>query len=118
MATTYDITCTLANVTADKDNPATIDDDASAKLTFDAASSYPFNAYIVTVDGAKSVIEVASDKKSVDVTLSEATKDVTVNVTAYINESVNDKYVVVDGQLYIIFNGRKQVKWNKRWLRK
>ena len=118
MATTYNITCTLKNCTADKDNPATVDSDSTAELTFDASAGYPFNAYVVNVDGAKSAVVVASNKKSVTVTLSEATKDVTVSVTAQIDDTNNDKYVVVDGELYIIYNARKAVRWNKRWLKR
>ena len=114
---TYNITCTLTNVTAKNDNPTTIDDDASAVLVFNANSGYPFNSYAVTVDGAKAASVVASNKRSVTVTLSEATKDVAISVTASIDDTINDKYVVVDGELYIIYNGRKAVRWNKRWLR-
>ena len=117
MATTYNITCTLINCTADKDNPTTVDSDSTAELVFEAASGFPFNTYTVTVDGAKATSVVASDKRSVTVTLSEATKAVAVTVEAEIDQSVNTKYVVVDGELYVVFNGRKFVKWNKRWLK-
>lgn len=117
MATTYNITCTLANVTADKDNPTTVDSDATAELVFDASPAFPFNAYKVTVTGATAASVVGDDKRSVTVTLSEATKDVALSVTAWIDDNVNDKYVVVNGELYIIYNGRKAVRWNKRWLR-
>lgn len=114
---TFDITTKLNQVTADNSNPTTITSSGTADLVFTAKSGFPFNDYAIKVTGASFTKVVAANKKSVTVKLSNATDDVTVEVAAIINQSVNVKYVVIDDVLYIDFNNRKLARWNKRWLR-
>ena len=115
---THNIATVLKNCTADAENPTTIDDDATAELEFTALAGFPFNAFSVSADGATAAPELSDDGKSVVVTLSAATKKVTLTVEAIIDDNdVNDSYVVKDGVLYRIFNGRTICKWDPHWCR-
>jgi len=115
---TYDITTKLVNCTADAENPTTIDDDATAELEFAALAGFPFNSFVVSAKNATATPVVSDDKKSVTVTLSEATGKVTLDVEAKITDNdINDSYFVKDGVLYRMFNGRTICKWDSRWCR-
>ncbi len=115
---TYNIKTTLVNCTADAENPTTIESDGTAELEFTALSGFPFNSFEVTADKATAALVLSDDKKTATVTLSEATAKVTLTVKAEIEDSdINDSYVVKDGVLYRIFNGRTICKWDSRWCR-
>ena len=115
---TYNITPTLVNCTADKDNVTTIDTDATATLKFYANEGFPFNDYNVIVSGAEDTPTIATDKSYVSVALSNADAAVSIKVEAVIaSQNVNDSYVVADGVIYRIFNNRKMCRWNNRWVR-
>ena len=115
---TYNITTVLNNCTADAENPTTIESDGTAELEFTALSGFPFNSFKATADNAKTELVLSTDKKTATVTLSEATDDVALTVEAEIEDNdINDSYVVKNGVLYRIFNGRTVCKWNSRWCR-
>lgn len=115
---TYNIIATLVNCTADAENPTTIESDGTAELEFTALSGFPFNSFKATAENATAALVLSDDKKTATITLSEASDDVLLTVEAEIEDNdINDSYVVKDGVLYRVFNGRTICKWNPRWCR-
>lgn len=114
----FEIAVQLKNCTADTGNPVKIEEGGEAVLEFTANIDYPYNTFLIGAKGASYEIDLADDKKSLTVTLSNPTKDVDVTIEAVISSTLNERYVVENGILYKIYNNRKYVRWNKRWIRK
>lgn len=116
----FDIAVQFENVTADVTNPidiaVPIEFETTADLKFTLKEDFPFNAFKIEVTGADHAVMVAG--KELTLELANPTANVSIKVTGYIASTNNDYYEVVDGVLYLVYNGRNRMRYNKRWIRK